>query len=79
VFGNAEPVRRYGAANYNAKLTAAQVQEARALRAAGHPFRALAARYGVAISTLYVAVQGRTWSHPSAGVYASAAGVTDVR
>jgi len=50
-----------GEKNYAAKLTFAQVQEARELRLKGWTFAALAKRYGVAYATIREAVVGITW------------------
>lgn len=45
----------------NRKLTEAQVQEIRALLAAGHPNTAIAPQFGVTRTTIHAIATGRTW------------------
>ena len=52
-----------GDRRWNAKLTEANVREARTLRAAGLTYRELAARYGVDKKAIERAVKGQTWDH----------------
>lgn len=48
--------------NHNAKLTSAQVLEARRRRAAGEGLRALAREYGVSHTALWHAITGINWA-----------------
>lgn len=52
-----------GERNPAAKLREVDVAEMRRLSSGGVSYTALAARYGVAISTAFAAVIGRTWKH----------------
>ena len=45
----------------NRKLTEAQVQEIRALLAAGHPNTAIAPQFGVTRTTIHAIATGRKW------------------
>jgi hypothetical protein len=45
------------------KLTPADVMEIRACRARGEPVVALAARFGVNVTTIRCAAKGKTWAH----------------
>lgn len=55
------PIAR-GERHYRAKLTAAQVLEIRARRAAGATHRALANEYGVTLGTIWALLVRRTWA-----------------
>lgn len=56
--------RRCGERHQNAKLTAASVEEMRQLRRAGVTYKAIASRFGVAVSNAYEACSGkRQWGH----------------
>ncbi|MBN9517401.1 HNH endonuclease [bacterium] len=57
------PSQHVGEGNPVAKLREQDVVEMRRRSRAGETYTALAARYGVAISTVYAAVVGRTWKH----------------
>jgi hypothetical protein len=50
---------------FRSKLTSARVREARALRKQGVTYRELAERFSVHISTIYHAVDGRSWRRVS--------------
>jgi hypothetical protein len=52
-----------GEKNFNAKLTAEQVQEIRKRYANGEAQRALCAEYGVTVMTVNRAIRGESWSH----------------
>jgi len=53
-----------GSARANARLTETSVARARAARAAGRTVTALAREYGVSMSTMSVALSGKTWRTP---------------
>jgi predicted nucleic acid-binding Zn ribbon protein len=57
--------RPLGEAHPNAKLTASQVTEARALYRGrrGPSIRDLAAHYGIGYSAMWEALRGETWAH----------------
>lgn len=45
------------------RLTEAKVREAKALVASGHTLTAVAAKFGVAVTTICSIMHGRTWRH----------------
>jgi hypothetical protein len=54
---------RRGQTHGRAKLSNRRVRRARQLRAEGWSYHALAVKYGVAESTMRLAVQGKHWRH----------------
>jgi hypothetical protein len=54
-------LKRSGEKNCNARLTEAIVREARQRHARGMTGKALAAEYGVAVTTMCRALRGKTW------------------
>jgi DNA invertase Pin-like site-specific DNA recombinase len=52
-----------GEQSHNAKLTADNVREIRAMHADGYTLRELAAKFGVSNVSVYNAVARKTWKH----------------
>jgi hypothetical protein len=57
--------RSIGSHRYNAKLQASDIPGIRTARAAGVPFKLIAAQYGVTKNAICQVVSGRTWTHVS--------------
>ena len=52
-----------GSRHWGAKMTEANVIEARAMRAVGHTVESIAQKFGVTGSTMSVALRGLKWAH----------------
>lgn len=55
--------QRRGSQHHNAKLREADVEQLLRLRAAGHTYRQLAARYGVSVANIGWILRGHHWKH----------------